>query len=169
MPEITILGWTHTIVAIIALISGFYTLAKYKVISTETNSGKIYLIGTLYVAATALMIYQRGSFGIAHALAVLTLLALLAGFISEKTNILGKFSRYMQALGYSGTLLFHMVPAITDALLRLPVGDPVLTDIEDPILKGFYLTFLVLFLILVIFQFRWLAKQSKPAEGLAQS
>ena len=160
MPEITAFGWFHTAMGIIALLSGFYTLAKFKVISLESMTGKIYLLSTLIAAASALGIYKHGGFGVAHFLAVLTLLALLAGFITEKTNILGKFSNYFQALCYSATLLFHMIPAITDGLMRLPVGDPVVTSIEDPLLRGFYLSFLVAYIVGYILQVLWLRKQA---------
>ena len=40
-----------------------------------------------------------------------------------------------------------MIPAITDGLMRLPPGNPVVTEIGDPLLRGFYLTFLVLYLL----------------------
>lgn len=59
MPEITLLGWIHTIIAIVALIAGFYTLAVYKVIKPEQKTGQLYLICTLITAATALMIYKH--------------------------------------------------------------------------------------------------------------
>jgi hypothetical protein len=65
----------------------------------------------------------------------------------------------VQAVSFSATLLFHCVPAVTDGLLRLPVGDPVLTSIEDPILKVLYLGMLVLFLIGVSLQLRWIHRQ----------
>jgi len=159
MPEITLLGWIHTIIAIIALIAGFYTLAVYKVITTEQKTGQLYLICTLIAAVTALMIYKHGGFGAAHALAVLTLLALAGGFIVTKISLFAKIAKYFQAFCFSGTLLFHMIPAITDGLLRLPVGDPMLSDPHDPLLKKFYLLFLVVFLLGYAMQFLWLKKQ----------
>ena len=159
MPEITLLGWFHTIIAIIALITGVYSLAKFKVIQLKDKTGMIYLICTFIAAATALMIYQHGGFGAAHGLAVLTLLALAVGAIAEKFNLFGKLSKYIQTISYSATFLFHMIPAITDGLMRLPVGDPVVTSIEDPLLRGFYLAFLVTYLVGVTFQLLWLKKQ----------
>jgi uncharacterized membrane protein len=159
MPDITPLGWFHTIIAIIALISGFYTLAVYKVIKPEQKTGRLYLICTLIAAATALMIYKHGGFGPGHALAVLTLLALAGGFIVSKISVFAKLADYFQALCFSGTLLFHMIPAITDGLLRLPVEDPVLTDPGDPMLKKFYLAFIIVFLVGYAMQVRWLKKQ----------
>ena len=160
MPEMTLLGWFHTIVGVVALISGFYTIFKYKVISLEEPSGKLYLISTLIVAGSALGIYNQGGFGIAHMLAVLTLIALLGCVIMEKGKLFGSFSKYFQALGYTSTLLFHMIPAITDFLRRLPVGDPFIDSFEDPLLLNFHLSFLLIYLIGLIAQIFWLKKQT---------
>ena len=159
MPEITLLGWFHTIIAIVALIAGIYSLAKFKVIRLEDKTGMIYLVCTFIAATTALMIFQHGGFGAAHGLAVLTLLAMVVGTVAEKFNLFGKMSKYFQAISYSATFLFHMIPAITDGLMRLPVGNPVVTSIEDPLLRGFYLAFLVTYLVGVTFQILWLKKQ----------
>ena len=156
MPEISLLGWMHTIIAIIALVAGYYTLAVHKIISLDHKTGRIYLLCTLIAAVSALMIYQHGKFGGAHALAVLTLLALLAGYLVKKVPALEKIADYFQALCYSGTLLFHMLPAITDSLLRLPVNEPILSNPQDPLLKSFYLAFLGVFVVAYVLQFIWL-------------
>ena len=160
MPEISPLGWFHTILGAVALISGYYTLARYRFIESTRLSGKIYLLCTLLTAASALMIFQQGGFNIAHALAILTLLALVAGFIVEKTKLLGKLSDYFQAMSYTATVLFHMIPAITDGLMRLPVGDPVVKSIEDPLLKQFYLAFLIAYAVWFAIQVMTLRKQA---------
>ena len=159
MPEITLFGWFHTIVGMLALVSGVYSLAKYKVIEPQHLSSKIFLGCTLIAALTALAIFRRGEFGPAHALAVLTLLALLVGMVAAKTTIFGKLSPYLQATAFSGTFLFHMIPAITDGLARLPVGAPIVTDIKDPLLLQFYVAFLVIYLIGLASQMLWLRKR----------
>ena len=161
MPEMTPLGWFHTILGVTALVSGVYTLAKFKELTLQTRSGQIYLVATLITAGTALAIFQHGGFGPAHGLAVMTLLALTVGTVAATTNLFGKLSRYVQAFSYTATLLFHSIPAVTDSLMRLPVGDPVLTSIEDPILKMCYLALLVAFLIGVSLQFRWIYRQRR--------
>ena len=162
MPEMIPLGWFHTILGIGAVVSGFYTLIKYRVVSLTHRSGKLYVLLTLIVAGTALGIYNQGGFGIAHNLAVLTLVALAGGVVMEKTRLFGSFSKYCQALGYSSTLLFHMIPAITDFLRRLPVGDPFIDTLEDPLLRQFHLAFLAIFVVGVIAQMLWLRKSSQP-------
>lgn len=159
MPEIIPLGWFHTVMGVIALFSGAFTLVKFKEILLQTRSGQIYLVTTLLTALTALFIFQRGEFGPGHALAVMTLLALAVGTVAATTGLFGQWSRHLQALSFSATLLFHCVPAVTDGLLRLPVGDPVLTSIEDPVLKMLYLGLLVVFLVGASLQLRWVHRQ----------
>ncbi len=159
MPEMSLFGWFHTLVGGLALLAGGYSLAKFKVIRSQDVSGKIYLYCTVIVALSALGIYKHGGFGIAHALAVLTILAVLTGAAAEKMRLFGRGSPYIQAASYSSTFLFHMIPAITDGLMRLPVDAPVVTNLEDPLLRGFYLGFLITYVVGLGFQWRWLRRQ----------
>ena len=159
MPEMTILGWFHTIFGVFALVTAFYTLRHHKVISMGNLAGKLYVYITIFVAGSALAIYNQGGFGIAHWLAVLTLVAVFGGMVMEKFQLFGGFSKYFQALGYTSTLLFHMIPAITDFLRRLPVGDPFVDSFEDPLILNFHLAFLLIYLVGLVIQLRWLKSQ----------
>jgi hypothetical protein len=158
MPEITAFGWFHTVVAILAVLTGFYTLAKHRLIQSTQFDGKIYLLLTLVSASTALGIYKHGGFGIAHGLAVLTILAVLIGGVAENTRLFGKLSPTIQAVFYSATMLFNMIPAITETLLRLPVGAPMVTSLKDPLLQGFHLAFVVAYIAGLGLQIRFLRK-----------
>jgi uncharacterized membrane protein len=159
MPEISPFGWFHTGIAIIALICGLYSLVKFKFIEWQQPTGKAYLVCTFIAAATALAIYRHGGFGPAHGLAVLTLIALLVGGVAEQTGLFGKLSPYVQAMSYSGTFLFHMIPAITDGLMRLPADAPIVTDPEDPLLRGFYLAFVGTYVVGLGLQIVWLRRR----------
>ncbi len=161
MPEITVLGWFHTIIGILALVSGIYALAKHRVLAFSQLSGRLYLWFTLIAAITALMIFNQGGFGPAHVLGILTLLAVFAGYVMEKYSLFGRWSAFFQAISYSATFLFHMIPAITDGLRRLPVGDPIVTEFEDPLLMQFYLLFLACYVVGVFFQLRWISGRSQ--------
>ncbi|MEL7184872.1 MAG: hypothetical protein AAFN50_00380 [Pseudomonadota bacterium] len=159
MPEITTIGWFHTAMGIVAIVSAVAALINHKEIRLGTRTGEVYLVTTLITAATALTIFQHGGFGPAHGLAVLTLLALVVGVVADKTAVFGAMSRYIRAISYSATLLFHGIPAITDGLMRLPVGDPVVTSIEDPLLRTCYLVLLGAFVVGIALQIRWIRRQ----------
>jgi uncharacterized membrane protein len=160
MPPMIPLGWFHTATAVFALLCGFYTLYRNREILLSNRSGLLYVLATLVTAVTALLIYQRGTFGPGHALAILTLAALAVGTLAASTRLFGRFSRYLQAISYSATLLFHMIPAITDGLMRLPIGNPVVNSIESPLLKGFYASFLLIFVVGISLQIRRISKSS---------
>ena len=163
MPTITPIGWFHTGIAIIALLAGLYSLVRYRFIKPANTSAQVYLVCTFLAAATSLVIFNQGGFGPAHILGILTLLALAGGFLVWKIPFLKPWAKYFEALCFSATFLFHMIPAITDAMLRLPVGDPMATTIEDPRIRGFYLLFLVIFVVGYAAQVRLLRAESKQA------
>lgn len=160
MPAMTLLGWFHTIMGVAALLLAVGAITRHGVIKASTQIGGAYLIVTLIVAGSALGIYNQGGFGIAHILALLTLGAAVGGFLLERFNILGAVSKYFQAIAYSATILFHMIPAITDFLRRLPVGDPFIESFDSPVLQGFHLAFLALYVLGVSIQ---IVKLRSPA------
>ena len=153
-------GWFHTFMGIFALLSGFYSLVKYKIINSQNTSAKIFLICTLIAAVTALTLYKQGGFGVGHMLAVLTLLALFVGRINEKELFFGWLAPYFQAICYTSLFLFHSIPAITDGLRRLPVDDPVITTLTDPLLIGFYAAFFLIYFIVLILQMIWVKRNT---------
>ena len=160
LPSITFLGWIHTGCGIAAILIGAYALNKYKVISFSDRAAKIYLLLTLITASTALAIYNQGGFRIAHVLAILTLLALMAGTIVEKTYMMGSLSKYFFTLCYTSTFLFHMIPAITDTLRRLPVGDPFASSLNDPLVVSFHVLFFIIFIFSYVLQVQWLKRET---------
>lgn len=147
MPAMTLLGWFHTIMGIAAILLALAALYRHGLIRAADREGAGYLVITVIVAGSALGIYNQGGFGVAHYLAVLTLVAAFGGFVLERFNLLGRFSPYFQAIAYSATILFHMIPAITDFLRRLPVGDPFIDSFDSPVLQGFHLAFLGLYVL----------------------
>ncbi len=147
MPAISFLGWVHTILGISALLIGFYSLAKYKFIKARNLSGEIYLFATLIVAISSLFIYHQGGFGPAHFMGVLAVVAVVVGFIAEKKKIFGIFSPYIETIAYTSTFLFHVLPAITDGLRRLPPSDPYIDSFEDPLLLNFFLLFTSMYIL----------------------
>ena len=152
----TLLDWFHTLMGMIAILTAAYTLYQHRIIRAADKSGRAYLLITLVVTGSALAIYDQGGFGVGHILAVLTLTALLAGYLLETLTPFGKWSVYLQTGAYTATVLFHMIPAITDRLRRLPVGDPFVDSLDAPLVRSFHLTFLAAFVVGVLAQWMWL-------------
>ena len=163
MPPMTALGWFHTLMGVLAIGTAVFTLRRHHFISLANFSGRVYLLITLIVAGSALMIYNQGGFGVGHMLAVMTLGALGAGVLLETRPLAGGYSIYLKTAAYSATLLFHMVPAITDFLRRLPVGDPFAASLDAPLVRGFHLAFLAMFVLGVLWQWRALGSRTDTA------
>ena len=165
MPPMTALGWFHTVMGMLAIGTAVFTLRRHHFISSANVSGRVYLLITLIVAGSALMIYNQGGFGVGHLLAVMTLGALGAGLLLERHPLAGAYSIYLQTAAYSATLLFHMVPAITDFLRRLPVGDPFAASLDAPLVRGFHVAFLAMFALGILWQWRALGSRAGVAGG----
>ena len=92
--NLSTMGLFHTIIGILALVSGFVLLWKSKRISYLPMLGKIYLLSTVITAASSLTIFKHGSFNIAHALGILTLAAVLVGAFIERTKVFKSWNKY---------------------------------------------------------------------------
>ncbi|PFH09993.1 hypothetical protein BCF11_2398 [Collimonas sp. PA-H2] len=154
MFGLTTLGLFHTVISLIAVAAALIAFFKYKEISWNNGLGKIYVIATVVTCLTGFGIFQHGGFGKPHALGIITLLALAIAALAEQTALLGRLARYVAVIGYSATVLFHMIPAITEASTRLPLGHPLLANAEDPALKTATAVLLALFLIGAALQVR---------------
>ena len=157
MFGLTPLGVFHTLVGLIGVVCGVIALARDKQISPRTRLGRVYLLGTLIAAVSALGIFRRGAFGPAHVLALLTIAALALGTLAGRSSLFGRVGRYVQAVSYSSTFLFQLIPAITESAIRLP-GAPLVASIDAPVLQRVHLGLLMAFLVGVTLQVRWLRK-----------
>ena len=140
--EISFIGWIHTILGTLAIFVAVFIIAKEGFISVKNFLGKFYLIATIITAATALMLYKNGGFNLAHLLAVFTLIAIVLGLASEKYDFFG-LSKYLQAMSYTGSVLFHLIPGISEVNKRLPLDNPMGLSVDDPINIRYYLIFTV--------------------------
>ncbi len=156
---LSLTGIFHTIFGIVALISGFMILWRNKQISYAPRVGKIYLITTVITAASSLAIFKHGGFHVAHVLGIFTLLAVLAGVLTEKMIFFKSWNKYAVNLFYSSTILFHLLPTATEILTRFPPDSPIVSSLKDPLLQKTFLGIFVVFLIMLTWQMKWLKGQ----------
>jgi uncharacterized membrane protein len=161
MGGLSTLGIIHTAISLVALAAGFVLVVRDKVISPRARFGRTYVVATLLTALTALGIFRHGGFGPPHALAILTLAALAAGWAASYTAAFGGAARYVEAACYSATFLFHLVPGFTETLTRLPAGAPVAASDQAPILQAIDSVLLLLFLAWLGWQIVRLRRQTR--------
>jgi uncharacterized membrane protein len=157
--EISLIGWIHTILGTLAIIVAVFIIAAQGFIKSKNNLGKFYIIATLITASTALMLFKNGGFNFAHLLAILTIVAIILGITSEKYNILG-ISKYIQAMSYTGSVLFHLLPGIAEVNKRLPIDSPMGLSVLDPVNIRYYLIFTAIIGITILIQWYFLWKKN---------
>ena len=149
--EISLIGWIHTVLGTLAILVALFIIVTKGYIKSTNNLGKFYIIATLITASTALMLYKNGGFNLAHVLALLTLVAIFLGISSEKYNIFG-FSKYIQTMSYTGSILFHLIPGIAEVNKRLPINNPMGLSVLEPINIRYYLIFTVIIGLTIMIQ-----------------
>jgi uncharacterized membrane protein len=157
------LGLFHTVLGLAALAAGIAALVKFKEIRTDDRYGQAYLLLTLVTAVSSLAIFRHGTFGPPHVLAILTLLALGVGYAAARSRASGGVSRYLQAICFTTTILFHLIPGVTETSIRLPVGHPFAKSPESPALRPIYLALFVAWAIGLALQLRWLRGRTTVA------
>ena len=154
MLGITPFGLFHTLISLVSLFTGLYALLRFGRILDRQHSGQVYIWGTVGSCVTGFFIVRHGGFSQAHALGISTLLALAAGWWLGRNAKPGSLKQIASTLAYTLTVFFHFIPGFNETLVRVPVGDPVISGPEDPKLLALvgstFLVFLVVMAIQVI-------------------
>jgi hypothetical protein len=153
------LGIFHTIVGGGAVLAVIYLLWQDKQIRLDRGLAKLYLAATVLTSASALGIFKHGEPNTAHGLAVLTILAVVAGIVATKVNFFGGYQKYFIALCFSSTVFFHALPTATEIMTRFPMDAPLASSLQDPLLVKTFIVIVVAFLVLLAMQMNWLRKQ----------
>ena len=154
------MGIFHTVLGIGAIIAVAMLLIQDKQILLQRPLAKFYLGATLLTAASALVIFRHGGPNAAHGLAVLTILAIVAGVLASRVSFLGGLRKYVVALCFSSTVLFHMLPTATEILTRFPMDNPMVGSLQDPLLLKTFAVLAAVFFVMLALQMNWLRKQA---------
>jgi hypothetical protein len=103
-------------------------------------------------------------------LGIITLVVLGLAAVAGTSRLFGGASRYVEAVSYSATFFFHLIPGITETSTRLPAGAPLVADRDAPELQAAAGVLFLAFLIGATLQILWLrarGRQPKYAAYLA--
>jgi uncharacterized membrane protein len=135
MLGLSALGAVHTAIALVAVISGFAMTLRFGRISADLSLGKTYIACTTLACLTSLGIFMHGGFNVAHSLALVTLVVLGVSVAAGRSRDTSRGAVYVETLGFTSTLFFHMIPALNETFTRIPVGEPFFTGPDDPRLQ----------------------------------
>ena len=164
MFGLTYLGIIHTVISLIAVAAGAVLLFRFKEISLRTSLGRVYVWTTIATCLTSFAIFQHGGFGKPHALGIITLVVLLLAYVSAEKRLFGRVSPYIEVVSYSATFFFHLVPAVTETLTRLPYGSPAFDNPDAPGLQAISGVMFILLIVGATIQVR--AKMNRRSAGL---
>lgn len=166
MLGLSALGAVHTALALVAVVCGFFMTIRFKGIGTDLSLGWTYVVCTTLACLTALGIFAHGGFGVPHALALMTLAVLAVCLAAGQHRESSRVARYVEMLGYTTTLLFHMVPAIIEVTTRVPAGAPLFAGPDDPGLQRILGFLLLAYLLGMALQIRHIRRTPMAWRGV---
>jgi hypothetical protein len=78
-------------------------------------------------------------------------------------------TRNVEVVSFSSTLLFHMIPAVTETLIRWPTAAPLFAFPDAPELRSIYAALVVVFSIGLALEIRWLRASPRQQEMAHES
>ncbi|AKM32968.1 hypothetical protein AB870_17900 [Pandoraea faecigallinarum] len=157
MPHpISALGAAHTAVSLVTFAAGLVSYVRYKTIERHTGAGRLYLLGMLVSVLTSFGLSSTGGFNAGHALGILALLATFGGLVVPALDFLGRARLYLSALAFAFSFFLLLVPGINETLTRLPVGRPLASGPDSPLVRVSLAVWLGIFVIGALVQCLWL-------------
>jgi hypothetical protein len=128
MPStLSLIGILHTLISIVSMVTGAIALIRSGYITLGNRVGQVYLATMLITCATSFMIFARGYWTIGHTLTVVSVAVLALGVFGD----LRKRANLRDiGMGLSYFLLWFF--AVTEAMTRLPISQPLAADQNDP-------------------------------------
>lgn len=158
MLNITPFGWFHTAISLVSLFGGLYALLRYHDIRYATPLGKTYTWFTVATCITSLFLMRTGKLSEAHGLTVLTLVVLAVALLLGRHAALGSWRHVAASLAFTLTVFFHFIPGFTETLTRVPIGAPLVSGPQDPLLQKLVGATFLVFLVGMILQVRALRR-----------
>ncbi|WGY73403.1 hypothetical protein KEC55_32045 [Burkholderia cepacia] len=153
---ISTLGAVHTIVSLVTVAAGLYSVARYRGIDSSTRSARIYVTGMVVSVLTSFGLSSTGGFNVGHALGIVALFATLGGLLVPRIKVSVPAQPYLAQFAFTFSFFLLLIPGINETLTRLPVGHPLANGPESPIVRGSLAVWLGVFVLGSIFQLIWL-------------
>lgn len=149
LPQLSALGWFHTLGSLPAVPIGLILLLRHGRIDPATRLGKAYLFFMFIGALSAIFVIKSPP---GAAVAALSLVSLTVGATIGFIRPLARQRWTIETIALSVSYFTLLLPSVTETLTRLPAGAPVASGVEDPLVVSFQLTLLAALIVGVTLQ-----------------
>lgn len=160
LPELSALGWFHTLGSLPALPIGLILLFRHGRIDPSSGWGKLYLLFMFIGAITGVLVI-RDPPGVL--ISVLALGSLVVGATVRFATFLGRHRIWIETVAMSTSLFTLLLPSVTETLTRLPAGAPIAASPQAPLVVAIQLALLVGLVVGVTLQLLRLRRVRSPA------
>lgn len=160
MFGISPLGWLHTLGSLPAIPAAAYMFARHGRILPRSAPGAVYFFAMVIGGATVFLIAKQP---VSYAIGTLTLLLLFAGYSVGRFRGIGHAGVYIETTCLSLTAFLLMLPTLTETLRRVPDGQPLVTDLNSPVLLASQASLVLALVIGLTAQILYLRKS--PADA----
>ncbi|WP_325743559.1 hypothetical protein [Brevundimonas sp.] len=140
LPELSPLGWFHTLGSLLALPIGLMLLFRHGRIDPSGGWGRLYLL-FMFVGAVTGVLVIRDAPGVL--ISVLSLGSLAVGATVRFASFLGGHRRWIETVAMSTSFFTLILPSLTETLTRLPVGAPIAASPQAPLMVSIQLALLM--------------------------
>jgi hypothetical protein len=144
IASISAFGLFHTAVSVLPIFFGLFAFLRDRKIDPRNRLGQLYLLTMVVGSVTSWGFLPSKGFTPGQVLTLVTLALLLAGTFTLRGT--WRQPGYVQTVSLSTSYLLLMVFATTEALTRLPVGNPFASGPADPALTPVRLVLLAGFI-----------------------
>jgi hypothetical protein len=149
LPELSPLGWFHTLGSLPAVPIGLAMMIRHGRIDPSGLWGKIYLL-FMFIGAISGVLVIRDPPGVA--ISILSLGSLVTGALVRFVTPLGRHRGWIETAAMSTSLFTLLLPSVTETLTRLPAGHPIAASPQAPLVVTFQLTLLVALIVVIVLQ-----------------
>ncbi len=140
LPELSALGWFHSLGSLPALPIGLMLLIRHGRIDPAGRWGGLYLL-FMFIGAISGVLVIRDAPGVL--ISVLSLGALAIGSTVRFATALGGHRRWIETVAMSTSFFTLLLPSATETLTRLPAGNPVAASPQAPLVVASQLGLLI--------------------------
>ena len=159
LPQLSALGWFHTLGSLPAVPIAMYLLFRHGRIPPATALGKVWLV-FMYIGVLSGVLVIKDPPGVA--ISILSLGSLTVGSLIGFVKPLARHRWWLETTALSTAVFTLFLPSLTETLTRLPADGPIADSPQAPLVVAFQLSLVVILIVGVTLQLMFL-KRPTPA------